>query len=401
MPMSKGLMSYVTIATICATLLTTQPLLANDAIAVGSSTALTGLSAILGQEMSLGAEVYFNKINAQDGITGKKIKFIILDDGYKPDRTAVNIRRLITQDHVLAIIGNVCSPTATVAVPIATALKTLLYGFFSGAEILRKSPRDKYVYNFRASYAEETSAMITGLLKAGFKPTDIVFFSQNDAFGDFGYSGAIKTLRATGSKITALPHVRIQRNTVNIEESLSDLLDLETRPKAIIILAPYSPTAKFIKMALTDMPNTIFLCSSFVGSNALIQELKGLGENRIIVTQVVPDYRSDLPAIREYREDLKKYAPHAQPGFVSLEGYLATKLFVVSLEQAANAKNLTREGIIDAFSNIKKVDIGIGVSISFDKNNHQALHQVWPTILKGGSFVPMDWQELQIRKNNN
>jgi ABC-type branched-subunit amino acid transport system substrate-binding protein len=351
--------------------------------------------------MTIGEQIYFNKINAQGGILGKKLKLLVYDDAYEPQLTAINMRRLITEDKVLAVIGNVGSPNAMVAVPIANELKTLLYGTFSGALVLRKQPPDRYVFNFRASYAEETAAIIKGLLKIGVKPTEIAFFAQNDAFGDYGYEGAIKALQTMGYPIKKLPHVRFTRNTLNVEEGLAELLDLPEKPKAIIILAPYLPAAKFISLALKDMPNTFFVGVSFVGSDALRQELGSQGENRVIVTQVVPDFRANLPAVKEYRDTLKKYAPKMKPGVISLEGFLASKLFILSLKKAAKSNNLTREGIVQALEGMKNVDIGIGIPISFDKTHHQALHQVWPTILKKGSFVPFNWEELNIVQKNN
>lgn len=364
-------------------------------IRIGSSTALEGPAQTLGQGMTLGIKTYFDRINAAGGINGQKLTFIVYNDSYEPSLAAPNMRKLITQDHVLAVIGNVGSPTAVVSVPIAQELQTLLYGCYAGTEVLRKSPPDRYVFNFRASYAEETAAMVKGLLKAGIKPDEIAFFTQNDSFGDSGYFGAIKALKEEGYQDSEkLTHGRFTRNTVNVEEGLSEILDAKKMPKAIIIVAPYLPAARFIKLAVEDLPNTLFLNVSFVGSETLLKELGTLGDNRVIVTQVVPSYNSDLPAVKEYRESLKKYANDAQPGYISLEGYLATKLFVLALQRAADANKLTREGLVDVMQNMRDVDIGIDIPISYDKNNHQALHTVWPTILRNGKFTSLDWTEL-------
>ncbi|PWY55044.1 ligand-binding receptor [Legionella qingyii] len=364
-------------------------------IKIGSSTALEGPAQTLGQRMTLGEQIYFDKINASGGINGKKVTLIVHNDSYEPSLTAPNMRKLITQEQVLAVIGNVGSPTAAVSVPIAQELKTLLYGCYAGAQVLHKKPPDRYIFNFRASYAEETAAMVKGLLRAGVKPDEIAFFTQNDLFGDSGYMGAIAALKKAGYQDPEkLAHGRFTRNTLNVEEGLSEILDAKKLPKAIIIVAPYQPAAQFIKLATKELPNTLFLNVSFVGSETLAKELESVGENHVIVTQVVPSYDSELPAVKEYRESLKKYAKDAQPGYVSLEGYLATKLFTLGLQRAADAKKLTREGIVQVMENMHDVDIGIGIPISYDKNNHQALHMVWPTILRNGKFTSFDWTEL-------
>ncbi len=364
-------------------------------IKIGSSTALEGPAQTLGQGMTLGEKIYFDRINAIGGINGQKLAFIVYDDSYEPSQTAPNMRKLITQDQVLAIIGNVGTPTAVVSVPIVEELKTLLYGCYAGSGVLRKTPPDRYVFNFRASYAEETEAMVKGLLKAGIKPDEIAFFTQSDSFGDSGYFGAIKALKEAGYQTSEkLTHARFTRNTLNVEEGLSEILDAKKMPKAIIIVAPYLPAARFIKLAAEDLPNTLFLNVSFVGSDTLLKELKTFADNRVIVTQVVPSYDSTLPAVKEYRESLEKYAQNAQPDYISLEGYLATKLFVLAVQRAVDTNKLTREGLIDVMENMHDADIGIGIPISYDKNNHQALHTIWPTILRNGKFTSFDWTEL-------
>lgn len=371
------------------------PTSSQSSIKIGSSTALQGPAQTLGQRMTLGEKIYFDKINAAGGINGQKIILIVHNDSYEPSLTAPNMRKLITREQVLAVIGNVGSPTAAVSVPIAQELKTLLYGCYAGAQVLHKNPPDRYIFNFRASYAEETAAMVKGLLRAGVKPDEIAFFTQNDLFGDSGYLGAITALKEAGYQDSEkLAHGRFTRNTLNVEEGLSEILDAKKLPKAIIIVAPYQPSAQFIKLATKELPNTLFLNVSFVGSETLAKELGSVGENHVIVTQVVPSYDSDLPAVKEYRESIKKYAKGAQPGYVSLEGYLATKLFTLGLQRAADANKLTREGIVEAMENLHDVDIGIGIPISYDKNNHQALHRVWPTILRNGKFTSFDWSEL-------
>ncbi|MBS0653261.1 MAG: ABC transporter substrate-binding protein [Verrucomicrobia bacterium] len=357
--------------------------------------AFSGPTAELGQQMKLGIDIYFAKTNAAGGIGGRPLELIALDDQYEPRLAAPNMRQLIDQDHVLAMIGNVGTPPAIVTVPIANEKHVLMFGALSGASVLRNVPPDRYVINLRAGYQEETAAMVKGLLSIGIKPSEIAFFTQNDAYGDAGYNGAIKAIQAAGYPTDDLPHVRYTRNTLNVEEGLAELLELPNPPKAIIIVGVYAPAAKFIKLAKKEFPNALFLNVSFVGSNAFAQEL-GPDGNGVIVTQVVPFLNKDLPAFREYQEDMKKYGPpNTQLGFISFEGYLVAKLFVIGLKTAAANHQLTREGIIDTFEKMKDVDIGIGVPITFDQNNHQALHEVWPMVIENGQYVPLDWNKLK------
>lgn len=367
----------------------------NSPIKIGMSTALSGTAKALGQNIKLGVDTYFAKVNEAGGIDGRKLELIALDDQYNPELTGPNMHQLIDNHKVLAIIGNVGTPTALVSIPIVNESKILLFGAFAGSNALRKTPPDRYIINFRASYDEETDNMIKGLLSIGIKPEDIAFFIQNDSAGDSGHQGALQALKKVGfSDPEKLPIGRFERNTVNIEEGFSELLSTGKTPKAIIMMGTYSPIVKFIKLAKDEFKNTLFLNVSFVGTNVLEKEL-GTEAKNVIITQVVPSPDSDLPAIQEYREDFKKHGHSKSINYGTLEGYLDAKLFVLALKSAASENKLNREGVIDAFEKMRKVDIGIGILISFDKDHHQALHTVWPTIMVNGKFLPFNWKDYK------
>jgi branched-chain amino acid transport system substrate-binding protein len=145
------------------------------------SAVFTGVNADLGKNMQRGILAGLEHANRNAGVNGRRLRLVALDDGYEPARTALNMRQLIEKEHVLALIGNVGTPTAIVAVPLANERKTLLFAPFAGGPIFRNDPPDRYVINFRASYAEETAAMIDALIDiGGLKPEEIAFFTQKE-----------------------------------------------------------------------------------------------------------------------------------------------------------------------------------------------------------------------------
>ncbi|MEK9765124.1 MAG: ABC transporter substrate-binding protein [Thalassolituus sp.] len=370
----------------------TSSLTVADTIKVGMSAALSGPASALGNGVKTGVESYFSRVNAAGGVNGKTIEFIALDDGYEPDRAAPNMNTLIDDKGVVAVIGNVGTPTAIVTVPIANAKKTVLFGAYTGAGVLRKTPPDRYVINYRASYAEETAAMVDGLMSIGIKPEEIAFFTQNDGYGDAGYNGAVAALKARGFADTdSLAHGRYARNTTNVEGALGTILDAATEPKAIIMVGAYAPCAEFIRQAKQDMDEVLFVNVSFVGSLPLLNALGDDAEG-VIVTQVVPHYESDLAGVAEYRKDLAEYGGGAKPDFVSLEGYLAAKIFVEGLKSSAATD---RESVIDGIESLSGLDVGIGVPVSFAKDKHQASHEVWPTVIRNGHYESLEWSQLR------
>lgn len=368
------------------------PLVAQAELSFGIVAPSSGGAAPLGLGMQKGIETYFAEVNEAGGVNGETLALIARDDQYKPLQAASNTRQLIQEDEVLAAIGNVGTPTATVTIPIFNEYETLLYGAFTGAGVLRKTPPDRYVINYRASYVQETAAMVGGLLEAGVLPEEIAFFTQNDSFGDAGYNGATQALAAHGvDNIAALAHGRFTRGTRNIHQGLATILEAPVTPRAVIIVGTYGPAADFIREAKNDLPDTLFLNVSFVGSQALMDELGDLAEG-VIITQVVPPLNADLPAVEAYRKALETHARGSEPDFISLEGYLAAKLFVEGV-RAAGA-NPDREAIVDGLLGLGSVDIGLEEPLSLGPNDHQASDAVWPTIIKNGRFESVEWASL-------
>ena len=378
----------------CPTILFAKKPKDTGEIVLGMSTALSGPAADLGKNMQRGVLTGLERVNRAGGVKGRQLRLIALDDGYEPTRTAPNMRKLIEKEQVLAVIGNVGTPTAIAAIPIANEQKTLLFAPFTGAGVLRKAPPDRYVINYRASYAEETAAMIDPLIKIGhLKPKEIAFFTQRDGYGDAGFVGGIAALKRHGLKDeNAVVHARYERNTLAVENALANILFASPPPRAVIMVGAYAPCAKFITLAKESGMEALFLNVSFVGSAPLAREL-GNKAPHVIVTQVVPHpQEKNLLIVKEYHEDLQKMDQPTTPTFGSLEGYIASRIFVKALKNVQGQP--TRENIIDALEGLKAFDIGLGKPLHLTAIKHQASHRVWPTILRSGQFVPFKWKDI-------
>jgi len=363
-------------------------------ILLGMSTALTGPASDLGRDMMLGVNARLAEENRRGGILGRPLHLIARDDGYEPDRAARNTRYLIEVENVLTLIGNVGTPTAISVIPIINEKQILFFAPFTGAGVLRKSPPDKYVINYRASYAEETSAMIDALMVSSrVKPEEIAFFTQRDSYGDAGYIGGITALLKHGLvSESSITHSRYDRNTLAVENSIADILLAKPVPKVIIMVGAYAPSARFMKLARQSGIKALFLNVSFVGSASLARELAGIVD-RVIVTQVVPDPKNkQLPLIRDYTKSLSEFDPKSTPSFGSLEGYISAEILVLALNSLQSTP--TRKNIVSALEGLGRFDIGTGQDLHLDDQHHQASHTVWPTLLKNGEFVSFNWAEI-------
>jgi ABC-type branched-subunit amino acid transport system substrate-binding protein len=381
-------------------------------VLVGMSAAFSGPARELGTRMKLGVETAFEVANEQGGAAERKLRLVALDDGYEGARAGANMKELLGSRGVFAVVGNVGTPTAQVAAPLAVADKTLFFGAFTGSNILRQEPPDRYVFNYRASYEEEVSSMVHYLVDAKkVPPESIVVFAQRDGYGDAGFAGVAKALRGYGRAEPDILRTGYERNTVDVDaavravhayHNMADKLRLPADAgwgsqrrhpvRAVILIATYKPAARFIQKIKDKGLDALFLNVSFVGSNALADELRELGPSYVpgvIITQVVPTPQSGGTGVLRYRDALQRLHPDQQPDFVSLEGYVVGTMFVEGLRRAG--RDLTTERLVDALEGMHDHDLGIGTVLSFGLSRHQASHKVWGTVLDAeGRFQSLD-----------
>ena len=369
-------------------------------IRFGISAALSGPTKELGQNMKMGIMAAFNAANANGGVHGRELRLIAADDGYEPARSAIAMKQLYENDKVFGVVGNVGTPTAAVALPYALERKMLFFGAFTGAGLLRNDPPDRYVFNYRASYAEETEATVHYLVKVRrLKTSQIAVFAQQDSYGDSGFAGVAKAIRSLGGNDRAILRLNYQRNTVDVDDAIAQLQAHNSNKsrvpiKAVIMVPAYRAAAKFIEKTRDLYPDMIYTSVSFVGSTALANELTLLGKrfaNGVIVTQVVPAVDGHSSLALEYKSALAKYFPGESPDYVSFEGYVAANVLIAALKR--NGAQLDTERLVTTLENLRGLDIGLGTPVTFSPSEHQGVHKVWGTQLDGnGRYQPIDLQ---------
>lgn len=351
-------------------------------IVLGQSCALSGQAEALGLGMRAGLQAYFAEVNAGGGINGRKITLISKDDGYEPDRAIKVTRELIENDKVFLLIGEVGTPTSKAVVPIAEEAKVPFFGPFTGAEFLR-NPFKKYVVNVRGSYYQETEKLAQYLVdKKGLKK--IACFYQNDGYGQAGLSGIQLALEKRG--ITLAGTGTYERNTVAVKGGLLKVRAAD--PEAVVMVGAYKPCAEFIKLAKQmGMKDTLYCNISFVGTEALKEEVGDAGEGCIISQVVRFPWDESVPLVKEYVAAMKKHQPNEKTGFISLEGYMVGKLFAMAAKTVKG--EMTREAILDAVGSAKTFDLG-GVVLQFGPGDHQGMDEVFLTVFKGGEIRPLE-----------
>jgi ABC-type branched-subunit amino acid transport system substrate-binding protein len=364
-------------------------------IVLGIAGPFSGPAKELGRQMKLGLDTAFAALNEAGGINGRQLRLVAADDGYEPSRTVGAMKRLVEQDGVFGVVGNVGTPTAQQALPYALDQKMLFFGAFTGAGLLRRDPPDRYVFNYRPSYAEETEATVNYLVKVRrLKPDQIAVFAQQDGYGDSGYAGVVKAVRALGGDPAKILRLGYTRNTVDVDAAVAALRTHKAPVKAIIMVPTYRAAAKFIEKTHVLFPAMIYTNVSFVGSTALADELMLLGPkyaNGVIVTQVVPAIDGYSSLVLDYKNALAAKFPGERPDYVSLEGYVAGNLLAEGLRRTG--PQVDTEKLVDALESMRNYDAGLGTLLTFGKTEHQASHKIWGTQLGAdGNYKPFDLQ---------
>jgi branched-chain amino acid transport system substrate-binding protein len=347
-----------------------------DRILLGQSAPFSGPAAQLGIQFHQGAKLFFDQVNGQGGIHRKPVEIVKLDDGYEPDRCAENTRKLLADDP-LALFGYVGTPTSLAALPLSTAARTPFFAPFTGAMGLRQ-PFNRYAFHLRASYNDETGLIVKQLGNLGLKK--IAVFYQNDAYGKAGLDGVNLALAAQGGKPVAL--VTVERNSVDVAAAVKTLV--AAGPDGIVQIGAYKACAAFIKAAKAAGYGGTFYNVSFVGTQALADELGKDGAG-VVVSQVMPSPYNPARAIaREYVDAVKKAGGDNTPNFSGMEGFLAAKVLAEALKRAP--AKLTREDLIAALEGLGNQSFG-GFNVSLSASDHVASGFVELSMLTGDGRV--------------
>lgn len=349
----------------------------SNKIILGQSAAFTGPAAELGLQFHQGAKLWFDQVNAQGGVAGKLIEIKALDDGYEPDRCVANTQKLIAED-VQALFGYIGTPTSLAALPLLSKAQVPFVAPFTGAMGLRE-PFNRNVFHLRASYNDETALIVRQLTNVGLKK--IAVFHQNDAYGKAGLDGVMLALDKHGLKPVAT--ATVERNSVDVAAAVQTLN--AAAPDAVVQISAYKSCAAYIRAARKAGYGGTFYNLSFVGTQALADELgkDGVG---VVVSQVMPSpYSTTRPIAREFAEAVKKAGGNAQANFSSQEGYLAAKVLTEGLKRAGSRLG-SREGLIQGLEAIGSQSFG-GFQVKFSATEHVASSFVELSMLTGDGRV--------------
>jgi branched-chain amino acid transport system substrate-binding protein len=346
-------------------------------ITLGMSAPFSGPNGAYGIEMREAISAYLQHVNAAGGVHDRKIELVALDDGYETERTVANTHKLIEEYKVFSLVGYYGSSPTTAAMAVFSAARTPLIGTISGADSLR-NPVNRYMFHVRASYADETEAIVNQLVSLGL--TNIAVFYQNDGFGKSGLSGVTAALKKHKLAPTAI--ATVERNSLDVAAAVGTIG--KARPQAVIMVTLYKPSAEFVRQMKKADLYPQYTTLSPVGADLLVAEL-GESARGIGISQVMPyPWNDTLPVVKEYKRLMEQ--PNKKPAlsYYGMEGFITAKVLVEAIRKAG--RDLSREKLIAALDNMHEYDLG-GYRINHSSTNHNGSKFVDLTVIGAGGRV--------------
>jgi ABC-type branched-subunit amino acid transport system substrate-binding protein len=341
-------------------LLFSTPLFA-DVIQLGMSAPFTGPAKEIGTDIRFGAQLYLNVYNKSPQGKRQPIEIISYDDGYEPNRTIINTRKLIEEHNVFALFSYVGTPTSKAIMPLVHRYNKLYLTPFTGAEFLR-NPVTPGIFNIRSSYYVEAEKQVDYFIDVkGFKKPAL--FIQADAFGISASQGFINALHKRG--IDNVEQVRYQRNTVNISNAIEKFKQI--MPDVIFCIGTYEPLSEVLNTLRADGFKGAIVFLSFAGAESLLSRLKNFDDVYITSAMSNPS-ANNLPIAKQYLTALGSRKANHQ----SFEGYINAAFVVEVINRIILP--ITPEKFIEAAES-KPFDLG-GLRFSYGPNNHQGLYDV-------------------------
>ncbi len=356
-----------------------EPGVSDNSITIGMSSPFSGPNGAYGNDMRQVIEAYFTQINKAGGINGRKLELVALDDGYETERTVANSKTLLNEKNAFALLAYYgSSPTTEAMNTVFGPAKVPLIGTISGAGTLRDSisnnPNTRYMFNVRASYADETEAIVSQLLSLGIR--NVAVFYQNDGYGKSGLEGVSSALRK--NNLTPVAVGTVERNSLDVAKAVESIG--KANPQAVIMITLYKPTSAFVKAMKAANKSPIYMTVSPVGADHLVAEL-GADARGIGISQVVPyPWNDTVPVVREYQ----KLASSTQYTYYGMEGYLMARTLVEGLKRSG--KDLTREKLVTSLESLNNTDLG-GYRVNYSSTSRQGSHFVELTVIGAGGKI--------------
>jgi ABC-type branched-subunit amino acid transport system substrate-binding protein len=355
----------------------------DSGIKVGAWHDLSGNLTYYSTSIMNGAGFYFKQVNESGGVNGRKIEYVVYDDGFEPQRSLAAAKRLVAQDGVFAFVAPMGTPTTAAVIPYAVENKVPIFGpGLSSHDFTR--PVNPYVYLTAITYYDQMSIGIDFLVKNRGKKK-VALFSAGGEIGASCEAGASNRLKKYGLKIVT--HQEAPRDAVDVSAQ-ANKIRLDGADAVIIATQPKPADLLILECKKMGYKPDILLYSVLAEPAAL--QLKDEDLEGVFGIQPFPAYTGREPGVVEYNNLLQKYGNNLKSNMFSFWGFITGKTFVEIVRRMG--KDVTVDRFIKTAESLKNFDTGTGINISFGPDNHEGARMAYVVVAKQGKFIKIsDW----------
>lgn len=318
-------------------------------IRLGASAVLSGPLGAQTRDYGLGSRLYFDAVNAEGGVHGRKISYTTLDDGFDVKRAVENTRKLIEEESVFMIFNSTGTAQTGAILPLLAESRTIAFGPVTGASAFREKV-NPYLFHVRASYANEARRILSQLKQTGI--SRIAVFYQDDGLG--------KTLQAELRLAASAENIslvaEIKGDPAKPDFKAAAEATAKAQPQAVIVATAGATFTNYIKAVQQTGAKPGFYGFSVASVDVINRELKEQARG-IILTQIMPSLRNTtIPVVAEYLKLLREKSPGAPPSASQFEGFVHAKLLVEGLRRAG--RQLSTESFIKAMESAGEISFG-------------------------------------------
>lgn len=348
-------------------------------ILVGTSLPLSGPAGAYGI-IANGIQAYFSYVNAHGGVYGRKLTLNVLDDGYDPLRTQINVKRLVLSNNVFALLGVLGTANNLAALKFITQQQVPLVYPATGSSLMAK-PFHKYLFPLQVTYTVEGKVLTDYAVKT-LHAKKIGVFYQNDSFGKEGLDAVTARAKSDGVTVTAAESYQVTDTDFSAQAQKLQQAGVD----AVIVFAVPSPAATFIGTAAKIGLHAAMLSSSIASDPGVIKALGPAGEG-VFFAAYSPLPTSPDPKAVFYRSVMSKYGDTATAplGEFTEAGVGAAEVFVEGLRRAG--KNLTRPGFISALETLRKYNGSIFPNVTYTSTDHSGVQGAYVLRAHNGGLV--------------
>ena len=324
---------------------------------IGNSGPSTGANSATMLELLAGAQLYFDAVNAEGGVKGRKVQLIQMDDNFEVPRTVKNVEKLIGEERVDALLLVRGTPHNEAILPLIERAGVPLIAPSTGAMVLHK-PVKPLVFNVRTAYRTEAHKLAAVLAATGRQRVALIHVA--DSFGEDVAQGFLAGLAE--HKLTAVAVSKFDRKTVDVGRAAAEVKGAQ--PDTIVIVGAGQAVVAGI-LALRGLDVKVPVAT--ISNNASSGFVKALGDHArgVMVTQVFPDeQRADIPLTSEASRLARKANTPLTPAM--MEGFAAAKVTVEALKRCAGA--CSRADLVRSLDTLN-FDLG-GMKLAYSPTQH-------------------------------